>query len=295
MLPRCICLMAIGLLLLLFPFLIGPLPAQAGTQDGAVVALHSKARAAKPTLVCAGDPASEDPVTQGIACSDFDTSPQPLETGRDVYLVVGRADPVPGIAGVSCGVLYESSNVGVFDWTLCADLEFPSGGWPASGAGNRITWIAATNCQTTTIGTDGVHAVAGAFYLYAYGNGTFEVGPNFSLGGFGEFRVADCGAAESDVVTHGSVVGFGDEQGYTPCSLHEVFPCTVHTPDAPKHCCCTDEFPPFEYEFVWEQYCEHHEGTVITGTCSMSCEQICAGAVPVERTSWGLIKAGRGE
>jgi hypothetical protein len=78
------------------------------------------------------------------------------------------------IAGLQCGITYQNGSPGaasdgqgidIFDWTLCASLEFPSTGdqpWPEPGSGNLITW-SLDHCQT------GVTAVAGYFYLGAYG------------------------------------------------------------------------------------------------------------------------------
>ncbi len=196
-------------------------PVLAGTQDNAVVALHDKAPAKKATNTCAIIPpatAPEDPNTLGLACSDYSVDNAPVFENRSVYVVVARADNTAGIAGVSCGVAVTGA-VGVFGWTLCADLDFPNGGWPGSGGGDRITWASVVNCQDTVLGTDGVHAVAGAFYVYAYGSGTIAITPNNAIP---EFKVADCSAAESEVSSGGGVVGFGSELGFNPCALPPV-------------------------------------------------------------------------
>jgi hypothetical protein len=153
----------------------------------------------------------------------------PIESGADVYLVVARAYPGPGIAGVSCGISYNATSgagVDVLGWTLCADLEFTNSGlngeWPASGGGNRITWVSTTNCQRTVIDPDGVHAIAGVFYVYAYSEDYFSLDLNQNLQ-FPEFAVADCSAqvtylsvSEPQPYGHAGCVGFGT-LGWTPC------------------------------------------------------------------------------
>ena len=133
----------------------------AGTQDQATVVFHAQAFATKAIVVCSNG----TPNAQGLACPDFNAQ-WPTQAGADVYLVVASAAFDPGIAGLSCGIEFDST-VGMFGWSLCADLDFPNGGWPASGGGNRITWVASTNCQRYTpepFVPYTVQAVAGAFY-----------------------------------------------------------------------------------------------------------------------------------
>ena len=197
--------------------------ALAGTQDDAVVALHDKVHNTKATQICPGLATATDPNTLGINCFDYSTDNAPLGApGSDVYLVVANADPGAGIAGLSCGVSFPVA-IGMFGFTLCADLQFPNGGWPADGGGNRITWAAGTNCQNGAqggvnfgAGDFNVHAIAGSFYVYAYGNGVLTIGTNENLV-IPEFRVADCDASESDVQLGGGAVGYGTETGYNPC------------------------------------------------------------------------------
>jgi hypothetical protein len=155
----------------------------------------------------------------------------PIESGADVYLVVARAYPGPGIAGVSCGISYNATvgaGVDVLGWTLCADLEFtnagPNGEWPASRGGSRINWVSTTNCQRTVINPDGVHAIAGAFYVYAYSMDTFLVTANPNVAIPYELAVADCAASvtylrEGDLhlPAANAWLGFGDI-GYDPCA-----------------------------------------------------------------------------
>ena len=187
----------------------------AGTQDGVSVSLHIQAHAVKAIQIC--DTAT--PNAQGLVCEAYQTQ-WPTHAPGDLYLVVTTGDPGPGIAGLSCGIAYPP-NLSMSGWELCADLEFPNGSWPASGGGNRITWAAGVNCQTTVIpGYEyyGVHAVAGAFYVYAYGSGLFEITDNLGIA-VPELKVADCNASESDVNYLPAKVGFGVAQGYNACVL----------------------------------------------------------------------------
>jgi hypothetical protein len=190
----------------------------AGTQDGAVITLHAKAHTSKSLTLCTT-------WAPTVPCSEY-VSTWPLGLSSDVYLVVAKApDAALGIAGMSCGIDYNgmaSKGVDVFGWNLCADLQFTNSGaegeWPAAGGGNRITWVSTTNCQTEVLGTDGVHAIGGAFYLYAYSGDVFQVTGNMNLV-IPELAVADCNASTTMLPMDGQAsgsVGFG-EPGCNPC------------------------------------------------------------------------------
>jgi hypothetical protein len=198
----------------------------AGTQEGSVFTLHAKAHTLKATTICT----TWKPT---IPCSTYNLT-WPVGLATETYLVIAKVpDAVKGIAGVSCGILYDNalgSGVDVFGWTLCADLEFTNGAltcppdlppceWPISGGGNRITWVSTTNCQRTVIAPDGVHAIAGAFYLYAYGPDIFRLTPNLNLQ-IPELAVADCNASTTYLPMDGSAtgwLGFG-QPGCNPCA-----------------------------------------------------------------------------
>ncbi len=173
---------------------VSSVSAWAGTNPNAVFALHAKAHTTKPVSICTTrSPNSGTP----IPCTSYVTQ-WPLATSADVYLVVARGDSVTGIVGASCGVQYNQAvgmGVDMHGWTLCADLESisagPNGGWPNSGGGNRMTWVASTNCQRTVAGDQGVHAVAGAFYVYAYGTDVLNLTENKNVA-FPELAVANC-------------------------------------------------------------------------------------------------------
>ena len=176
------------------------------SQPNAVVALHDQ-----PSTNNSG--CSSSPNSTSLPCTQYDTDNRPTGSDRFVYLVVAKADPTPGIAGAVFGISY-TDNIDVYAWSLCATLEFRSSGWPASGSGNLITWNAAGNCQQTVIGSDGVHAIAGFFSVFAHGDGTIEVTPRPIDG---SFQVADCSAVETNVTVAGGKVGYGSEVGFNPC------------------------------------------------------------------------------
>ena len=145
-----------------------------------------------------------------------------------------------GLAGVSCGIQYNNAagaGVDVFGWQLCADLEFTNGDlagcppdvppceWPISRGGNRITWVSTTNCQQTIAGDQGVHAVAGVFYLFAYSPDVFYLTENKNLQ-IPELAVANCKAA-TDYLPWGRTAfltfsASGTELGCNPCTEADV-------------------------------------------------------------------------
>ncbi len=201
------------LALLTLCLLAAPNVLVAGTQDLAVIAVHVQAHASKASDICG----PLNPNNQGLGCASY-TTEWPTHSGADVYIVVAGADPGPGIAGVSCGIAADP-NVGIFGWKLCADLEFPNSGWPASGAGNRITWTPLTNCQVTSPAGLSVHAVAGALYVYAYGDGQLILTPNDGINP-PEYKVADCASSESELQYSENFppsIGFGGVGGWNPC------------------------------------------------------------------------------
>jgi hypothetical protein len=198
--------------------------ALAGTQDGAVIALHVQAHATKSSLPCSA--------WEAVPCSQFRTS-WPLFTPADVYLVVARGNTEwgDGIGGVACGINYNPNagpsdgGLDIFSWRGCASVELtnPRDGeydpWPSPGSGIWCVWATSTSCQRTTIGSDGVHAVAGSFYVYAYSPDILEVVPYENPVNGPELQVVDCWAYLTDLpTTAGGAVRFGGGLGYNPCT-----------------------------------------------------------------------------
>ncbi len=211
-----------------------PAQAAAGTQDGTVVALHAAPHIADVAPCERG----EGLIQAGLSCSGFQTS-WPLNTPCDLYLVLARGTAPPGLAGLSYGVLYNNGETGeetrsdgqgvdVFDFTLCASgLEFPNSvyqpepdrDYESSGCGNRITWNATEDCQSINPGSDGVHALAGVFYVMAYTDDIFEITPNYKLLSGPEFWVGDCNNTLTDLPypEAAGAVAFGSGTGRNPC------------------------------------------------------------------------------
>jgi hypothetical protein len=142
-------------------------------------------------------------------------------------LVVAGADPADtsealgqGIKGVTLGIAYNgmaSQGIDVTGWTSCADLEFPND-WPNSGGGNVLTWV---ECHGTVVNPDGMHAVVGAFSVYAYSSDRFIITPNFKLG-VPSLAAADCIGAQWEVAPYNAArAGFSDNvyynYGCNPC------------------------------------------------------------------------------
>jgi hypothetical protein len=188
---------------------------------GPKMALHAKAHAAggQCNPVSAGGAAPDD-----IPCSEYVTA-APLHRATDAYIVVGNADK-PGVSGVAFGIEYQGAPAAGVDivapFYLCATgLEFPSSTWPASGEGNVITWNTAIDCPDTEIPPNGIHAVVGAFYLYAYGEDTFRITENKLLR-TPALKVNVCNAGETilDPATDaGSIVFSGNGRaGFNPCA-----------------------------------------------------------------------------
>lgn len=122
-----------------------------------------------------------------------------------------------GIGGAQFGIRYDAadqSGVDVFAWNLCATIEFPMSGWPASGTGTLITWDTTSRCQKNEVG------VAGYFYCGAYSTDAFWLTAR-PVDGY--MKVADCEAQEIvlDAVSSAGMARFtlgGDDDGCNPCT-----------------------------------------------------------------------------
>ncbi|HEX7880643.1 MAG TPA: hypothetical protein VF720_14605 [Candidatus Eisenbacteria bacterium] len=196
-------------------------PAEAAGNRDAKIMLHALSTTSKnPCVRAANLPAN---------CVGFNAGINNLPlypTTHYTYLLVVDGSQVEGIAGVQCGIDYNSAfgqGVDVYGWTLCASLEFSSTNWPQDGGGNLITWDATTRCQTSGNAALGAVGVAGYFYMAAYTPDIMRVTrrPVDNLA-----KVANCGAAEdiiqvcyrpeTDESTFLGAVGFG-RTGVNPC------------------------------------------------------------------------------
>ena len=191
----------------------------ADTQTTARILVHLKSTTTRDACGAWGAP----------TCADVNTAGALYPTTYFGYLLVCDGSAFAGLAGVECGVQYDSgaqSGVDIYSWALCGSVEFHTADWPASGSGNRITWDPASRCQRTEPGGPGtgVTANAGYFYLAAYTPDQLHVRPHPATG---EAKVADCTACES-VLAH-SIDGIyptlgsanfsagGSSAGYNPC------------------------------------------------------------------------------
>lgn len=170
------------------------------------------------------------PNFQEIPCYNYTTN-APSLAGSQVYLVVGNLGGQEGVAGGSFGIEYSGSEgIGIdpryVTWTPCNDgmtqgMAGPHGNWPASKSGLRVTW---NTCQTTFI-QNGVHAVVGSFYVYAYSSDILRLTPNNAQSP-PELALSNCNGVVTDFLALSSYwdqllgsVGFGGSQGRPPgCS-----------------------------------------------------------------------------
>jgi hypothetical protein len=191
--------------------------AYSGTQLGAKIVFHSQPWSKAPCVEGAA-------LAVGTDCATYATSNLSLNTPLHVYLVVA-GNPV-GIGGAHFGITYDEapgSGVDIFDWTSCGLLQYPiagpSGAWPAAGSANRIVW---SDCQQTVPpGAAFAQAVAGAFYIYAYGDDVLEATPDRTGFCYGELTVSDCSGNVSDLMPGLNALGelgFGSLYGWNPCS-----------------------------------------------------------------------------
>jgi hypothetical protein len=116
-------------------------------------------------------------------CANVNTkgASAPPVLGYHVLVVADRGDSLPpgdGIGAVQIGISYAGgyspsghrSPINVFQWSLCATLQFDSQSplWPSPGSGTLITWNT-PSCQYDRL------VCAGFFYLAAYAPGTIAL------------------------------------------------------------------------------------------------------------------------
>lgn len=158
------------------------------------------------------------------------------------HVLVTDGNVSAGIAGAQFGIQYNGAagaGVDIFSWTNCATLEFTSGGWPAAGSGNLITFDASLRCQRTVpVGNDpldGVTANLGYFYCASYTPDFLAITPRPVDNAA---KVADCLANEeliggtgypSNVPSHLGRAAFGQSGAYNPCGTNTPVEATTWT------------------------------------------------------------------
>lgn len=147
---------------------------------------------------------------------------------RYLYLLAVNGSQAEGIAGIECGIA-TTADFAVYNWALCATLEFQTPGtpWGANGSGNLITWDSVNKCQVGGNANIGAVAVAGYFYCAGYAPTCVTVTPR-PVSGFA--KVANCASIE-DIVYVGddahTFLGracFGGTGGINPCGRQNVVP-----------------------------------------------------------------------
>jgi len=201
-------------------------------------ALHQKLATTKAASICT----TYSPNTSLTPCTSYVTQAAANGTGYHVYVVVGKAGS-EGIGAASFGFDYKSTGginrTGV-SMTYCADgLSFPNDGgfgdFPQPKGGVRVTWNLPGSCQTTVVGSAGVHAVIGALYCYSYATDALQLTANNNLASGPELAVADCAGVSTDLIQIWGAaiasqlmgrVDFGGGAGYNPCIITPTMPTT---------------------------------------------------------------------
>ncbi len=209
-----------GLLLGCLTLGIGSI-ALAGDNDQAGIALHVTTT---PAINCAGALALT-PATLSTA------SAGPAGQSYGVWVLVCNGSDSTGIGGAQFGIDITggpAAGLGgtAFGWLLCADLDFPSGTWPASGSDNLVTYNTVTNCQDVNslpFVPKTVIAMLGQLYIYDYaGGGSIAITPSPRSGGTA--KVADCASSETVIdpppgpPSHLGLAAINGGHGYSPCS-----------------------------------------------------------------------------
>ena len=210
-------------------------PALSGTQDDARFALHAQSVKAGNSCV------DSDPTSSGIPCSQY-TTEWPVGAAANVYVVIVQGDAPAGITAAAFGMNYDpvpGSGVDVISWTQCSDVEFlkggPNGEWPAPGSGIWLSWGA---CNQSVVENEGLHVVAGSFYVYAYDDDLMRVTANEVTLDEPQFVLMDCDFMETTLPpsTPGGEIAFGTGSGITPCeelSETTVYPMDLRPGDCP--------------------------------------------------------------
>ena len=168
----------------------GPCVDPPGPSTNAKIALHVRPQGAQNCLT---------PSALGVAYSDIVTS-APVGVPTQVYVLVAGVDQAVGISGVTFDVDFDPAKM-FTEWHAC-------GAWmslPELNLGHQIVWRQDTQCQTTVLGSDGAHAIAGMYYVYAYEASIMQVVAPPK----GPATVMDCNGRLNEVETCLGAVGFG--------------------------------------------------------------------------------------
>lgn len=148
------------------------------------------------------------------------------------YVLVKPGAEGEGVTGAQFGISYDNpapqQGVDLFEWHMCADLEYRWPTWPSVGSGNMVTWDAARACATAADSDTSLEgmSIAGYFYLAAYSADALAIS-DYPEGG--QSSIMSCGLSEDGesreiipVEASGrGIVRFssgGNMDGYNPCS-----------------------------------------------------------------------------
>jgi len=169
---------------------------------------------------------------QKLPCSSFITAGA-AATQYHCYIILANGDVGPGISAFTWGMDWNPPAGGgaglyVDGWVLCADLAFTSTdpAFPtAKGCYATASWDVTGNCQRTELNGEGVHSVAGALYMYAYGPSDFNITPKFLTNpDQAILEVAACDFSVTNLPhTSIGIVSFGGTgNGCNPCQAVDV-------------------------------------------------------------------------
>lgn len=188
-----------------------------------------------------------------------------------VYLVAAYADSMQGGAlGIEyCGGEYYGIIPEYVTWTRCLPgtetyAAGDRGPWPAPGSSLRFTF---DTCQVTVSDPpswEPLHAVIGAFYVYAYTADVLEITPDRNVDP-PELAVVDCRGDRLNLLDlyrlgydyHEGAAGFGGLWGLS---------CPIVEPPCFPACSPSVSSSPIP-------------------------QRICDGPAPVQATTWGLLKS----
>jgi hypothetical protein len=204
-----------------------PAMVSAGPNENARILLHLTTPVSKNACSLRSNPPG---------CSDIDTSGE-LETDYFAYVILSDVSSLVGVGLVRFGIAYDgvsSSGVDISSWTSCGtSQEFPYAGWPAAGGGNALVWTS-TECLPVTVGQFPMF-VAGYFQLSAYSPDELRVTPHPMDN---KASVAACDTTE-DVLINSIVLPLGwavfsvagTAEGSNPCGFFSGS-CHISGPDS---------------------------------------------------------------
>ena len=196
----------------------------------------------------------ESPLENALTCNAYVVDELPSTGGERylIYLTVSKIDPEPGLAGVRFGIAY-SDNIEVLEWTMCADLEFV-------GEGENGPWPACGSGNTINwnAAINCQRTMIDESYADAVA-GVFEV---MTGGGDGVFLVTRNNTRQTPEISIADCQAIVTDQEFMPWPA-------VGLGDVHGQSTCWLDRRPGKPSWIDTPAC---------------------GLVPVERTTWGILK-----